>query len=229
MYKKIVDDSDVSILFFRRDRIINQLNSEGSELVSMTNRLNLASADGKKYLTAGTSFSKREMEVAASDLTPGRRKVGLENADDTTTFGWQIDCFVNAKNSYRGYTGMKPWRATFVDGRLVDVSRSRDRLHATMQARQEDKMPRADKITNGVSQNERFNIDIFAVNYTERPVNANRELPGLPYDITTHDDATVTEWKKRFAVLYPGYTAEINRPDGGYHNGRTYLRTVRGT
>ena len=86
--------------------------------------------DWKRQVEAGTRAILKDPdsakflfteEVGATELSAGIRKWGRENTDGTTTFGWQIHFGVNAKNSYGGYTGMKPWEAIFVNGRLLKV------------------------------------------------------------------------------------------------------------
>lgn len=45
------------------------------------------------------------------------------NAFSEWRYGWNVKIWVNAKNSYGGYTGEQPYWLTYLDGKLVDVTK----------------------------------------------------------------------------------------------------------
>jgi len=53
---------------------------------------------------------------------------GLAYGGGVAWYGWLVDVAVNAKNSFGGYTGAKPYVALFKNGRVHKVAREDDLL-----------------------------------------------------------------------------------------------------
>jgi hypothetical protein len=65
----------------------------------------------------------KDPESARIEFQPARPTWGRAVGHPDTIYGWEIIAMVNAKNSYGGYTGSKPWSFMLRDERLLSVTR----------------------------------------------------------------------------------------------------------
>jgi hypothetical protein len=65
----------------------------------------------------------KDPESARIEFQEARPTWGRVVGQPDTVFGWEVIAMVNAKNSYGGYTGAKPWSFMLRDGRLLSTTR----------------------------------------------------------------------------------------------------------
>ncbi|MBX3463222.1 MAG: hypothetical protein KF830_08625 [Planctomycetes bacterium] len=65
----------------------------------------------------------KDPESARIEFQAARPTWGRVVGQPDTVFGWEVTAMVNAKNSYGGYTGAKPWSFMLRDGRLLSTTR----------------------------------------------------------------------------------------------------------
>jgi len=69
-------------------------------------------------------MSLKDPESARYKIEPPYRAYANQSPRDGGVFlwhGYRVDFYINAKNSFGGYTGFKPYFAMFRDGKLVSA------------------------------------------------------------------------------------------------------------
>ncbi len=76
----------------------------------------------EQHLTGAIKGQLKDPDSARIRFAAPRKTWGRVVGVEGTEFGWSVTALVNAKNSYGGYVGEKPWSFMFRDGRVVSAT-----------------------------------------------------------------------------------------------------------